>query len=232
MKKVIVVGDKKEELIPDLKKHGFILAKENFDDIDFVISYGGDGTLIKSEHDYPGIPKIPLRASRICKKCSNRSNEDVLSTIQKENFKIEKLIKLEAIFKNNSTEALNEIAIKNANQRYAIRYELAIDDKWIEHEIIGDGIVAATPFGSTGYYRSITRSFIYDGIGLAINNSTEQYDHVVLKDNMSIRVKISRGPAYVFADNKEGFMELNDGDEIFIKKSENVAFLVIPEFSS
>jgi len=167
MRKVIVVGDKKDELIPQLGKYDFEVTTDR-EDADFVISYGGDGTLIKSENDYPGIPKIALRASRICKKCSYRSNEEVLEVIKKGRYSLQNMIKLEAVHKEDSTEGFNEITLKNVNPRHAIRYELAIDDKWIQHEIIGDGVVVATPFGSTGYYRSITRSFIYDGIGLAI----------------------------------------------------------------
>jgi len=96
-------------------------------------------------------------------------------------------------------------------------------------EIIGDGIVVATPsFGSTGYYKSITDSFFEVGIGLAYNNSTEQSDHVVLDENRIISIEITRGPAIIYADNQETSISLNKGDVATIKKSSQTAKIVIP----
>ncbi|MEK9183956.1 MAG: hypothetical protein AAB890_02695, partial [Patescibacteria group bacterium] len=89
------------------------------------------------------------------------------------------------------------------------------------------GNIAATPFGYTGYYRSITDSYFEIGIGLAFNNSTEQSDHVILKDSSIIKMSIVRGPALVYADNQEDFIELNDGDNVLVKKSEEYAQIII-----
>jgi len=47
---------------------------------------------------------------------------------------------------------------------------------------------------------------------------------------MTIKIKIVRGPAHVYADNKDKIIELNDGDSITIRKSENIGSLVVPKF--
>jgi NAD kinase len=125
--------------------------------------------------------------------------------------------------------AINEIIVHNSNPRKAIRYTVHVDDKQIGNEIIGDGIVVATPsFGSTGYYRSITDSFFEVGIGLAFNNSIEQSDHMVLRDNRVIKLNLVRGPADVYADNQESSIELCENESVTIRKSEDTAKIVVP----
>lgn len=224
--KVILFGDNASSIQELLERKGFIIVENN---PDFVVSFGGDGTVMKSESVYPGIPKIVLRNSLICKKCSPLSNEEVLDKVIQGDFVIEELIKLEAVVKKNVLIGFNEVMVHNKDPRSGIRYKLIINGKKIDKEIIGDGIVVATPYGSTGYYRSITDSFTEVGIGVAFNNSTEQADHMVLKDDSIIELHVSRGPAEVYADNHHECIEINDDDVVLIKKSIETAKIVIPK---
>lgn len=221
--KVITFGNKKEEIEELLKKHGFKLAEDN---PDFVVSYGGDGTLMQSEHAFPGIPKIILKNSAICKMCCGLSNEQVLELVKEKKYKIENLIKIKIEASGPALSALNDITIHNADPRHAVRYHLWVNGKQIGGQIIGDGVVVATPFGSTAYYRSITDSYFEVGIGIAFNNSTEQSDHIVLKDDSIIEMEIMRGPAVAYADNQKEKIELGTGDKIKISKSKEEAKIV------
>ena len=92
--------------------------------------------------------------------------------------------------------------------------------------MIGDGVVVATPFGSTGYYRSITDSYFETGIGLAFNNSTEQADHVVLSEQRNIEITITRGPAQVYSDNQDEVVTIIEGEKVSIQKSKSLARIV------
>ena len=221
--KIIIFGKKSNEISKLLKEHGFVVVQKN---PDFVVSFGGDGTIMRSENKYPGISKIILKNSRVCKLCSSLENDEVLKKVKSGKYTIESCYKLVAETKNKKLLAMNDITVHNGDPRHAIRYKFAINGKWTGHEIIGDGIVVSTPLGSTGYYRSITDSFFELGIGLAFNNSTEQSDHMVLKENSKIELEITRGPAIVFADNQENNITLGVGDIITIKKSEEVTRIV------
>jgi NAD+ kinase len=223
---VTIFGNDTENISDLLLDKNFNIVNEN---PDFIISYGGDGTVMKSESAFPGIPKIVLRNSLICKKCSPLTNEEVLNRVISGDYVIEELIKLEAVVKKQILVGFNEVMVHNRDPRAGIRYTVTINGKKIDKEIIGDGIVVATPYGSTGYYRSITDSFTDVGIGVAFNNSTEQADHMVLKDDSIIELHISRGPAEVYADNHHECVEINDGDEVLIKKSSETAKIVIPK---
>ncbi len=223
--KVAVFGKNKEEIIPILITRGLSVV-EGDTVPDFVASYGGDGTLMRAETAFPGVPKIALRDSQICKKCSSLPNEVVLDRVLLGEYKIEEMFKLSAQIKGEEITGFNDIVVHNKDPRHAIRYKILVDDKLIHHEIIGDGIVVATPFGSTGYYRSITDSFFETGIGLAFNNSTEQADHMILEEGSRIELSLTRGPAIVYADNHEKMFDMEEGDTVLIEKSKEKAKIV------
>lgn len=224
--RVIIYDYKYEEIEPLVKKVGFEIVTKN---PDFIISYGGDGTVLKAEYTYPSVPKIVLRGSRICKKCSILSNEEVLKKVKAQKFEIKKIGKLEVHINGKILYAMDNILVHNKDPRHAIRYKVSINGKNMGHEVIGDGVVVATVLGATGYYRSITDSLFEVGIGLAFNNSIEQADHMVLRESSQIKLYIIRGTAEVFADNQEKNIELNDGEELLIKKSDKLVKLVIPK---
>lgn len=224
--KVILYGKNATDIIKLVEEAGFDVVEVN---PEYVVTYGGDGTLMRAEEIFPGIPKIVLRDSAICKKCSKLSNEEVLRAVKNNQFHIEEQIKLSVVFKGKELIGFNDITVHNADARRGIRYRVSIDDVFMEKEIIGDGIVVATPFGSTAYYRSITDSYFEVGIGLAFNNSTEQADHIVIKDDSVIELVVTRGPVTVYADNKNETLELKEGDSVVVKKSNQIGRIVIPD---
>ena len=221
--KLLLYGTHISEIKHLVEKAGFEIVTKN---PEIVASYGGDGTFMKAEKDFPGIPKLALKKSKICKKCHDLPLEETLRKVAEGEYGVEEEIKIESVCKGKRIIGLNEIIVHNSDPRRAIRYEIFVNDRKIGDEIIGDGVVISTPYGSTGYYRSITDGMFEVGIGLAFNNSTEQSDHMVLKEDSEIRVKIVRGPAVAYADNDEVEISLNDGDEIVIKKSKEVAKII------
>lgn len=222
--KIAVFGRHTTEIDNLAKSNGFEVVKEN---PEVVISHGGDGTLILSEFHYPGIPKLLLKSSQICKLCEPFSNEEILERFKGGKYKTRSIAKLEVEAKGKNLHAMNDIILHNDDPRHAIRYHVRLNDEPIpHHEVIGDGVVVSTPFGSTGYYKSITGSIFTTGIGLAFNNSTEQSDHVVLSEHDVIKIIITRGPATIYADNQDESISLTEGDEIIIKKSKHSAHII------
>jgi NAD kinase len=228
--RALLFGDHSETLRPLLERHGFTLVESgSTSPAELVVCHGGDGTVLRAEHEHPGIPKLLLRGSRVCKLCSKLDNDEVLKRVSEGQYTIHKLLKLEARTKGTVLVGMNDIIVHNADARHGIRYRLSVNGERVGGEIIGDGIVVATPLGSTGYYRSITDSFFTNGVGVAFNNSTEQSDHIVLGDDSVIELTVTRGPAIAYADNHSSSITLADSDKILIKKSDAVAQLIVPE---
>jgi len=221
--KLLIYGHKTEEIIKMVENTGFDIVENN---PDIVAVVGGDGTLMKSEKDYPEIPKFILQKSKTAKKGHDLLPEEILEKLKNKEYKIEDEIKIEASNDGKKIVGLNEIIVHNVDPRQAIRYEIFINGKKACREVIGDGVVVSTVYGSTGYYRAITGSFFELGIGVAFNNSTEQSDHMVLKEDSEIIVKITRGKAIAYADNSDEEIILDDNDELLIKKYKNKAKIV------
>ena len=52
----------------------------------------------------------------------------------------------------------------------------------------------------------------------------------VVSDNSVVKLTITRGPAWLLADNNEDFVDLDAGDTVIIKKSQSVAnFIYFPD---
>ena len=224
--KIAIVSENQERVLSLISHHGnfFEVVEKN---PDVVVSHGGDGTLMRAEYLYPNIPKLYLKNSRIAKLGhQTKENDAILDHIVKGEYVVEEVAKLEALVKGRVIVGLNDIVIHNENPRYGIRYVIEIDGVQMLGEIIGDGVVFATPLGSTGYYRSITHSSFELGIGVAFNNSTEQSDHIVVTDDRVVRVKITRGPAVCYADNQEESIRLLEGEYIDVKKSKQVGRII------
>ncbi len=186
---------------------------------DLIISYGGDGALLGAEREFPGVPKLPLRDRRSNPKCSEHAEEQILSLLMAGRLSETELMKLEARMRDDTLLAINDIVVHNRVTTSALRYRIWLDDELYAGRVVGDGLVVATPFGSTGYYRSITHSLFKLGIGLAFNNSTEPTDHLVIGDATTICVEVLRGPAVVLADNAPEKLELHHGDRVTIRRT-------------
>ncbi|MFA6136294.1 MAG: hypothetical protein WC705_02985 [Candidatus Paceibacterota bacterium] len=224
--KITIFSEKNTEEIKLFLGNGFEFVEEN---PEIVLVQGGDGMLLKSEIAFPEIPKLLIKGSQICKLCSPIDNEKILEKFKNNSYSIEEFMKLEArVEGKDSLIGINDITVHNADARHAIRYKVYINQKSVVNgnEIIGDGIVVATPLGSTGYYRSITDSFFEVGMGLAFNNSTEQSDHMVLKENAVIELEITRGPALVYADNNPNSITLENGAKVVVSKSDKKAKII------
>ena len=194
---------------------------------DLVITHGGDGALLGAERSWPGVPKLPVRDTEKAPLCSaHASFKELFAAYQNSELKLTKLIKLQASTATGEQLCgINDIFIHNVDRVGALRYRVLIDNIPYGHEIIGDGAGVATVHGSTAYYRSITHSIFKIGIGLAFNNSTEVTSHLVLPEETVIKLRITRGPAIIVADNGPETIELKVGETVEIKKSSEEALI-------
>ncbi|MFW5803044.1 MAG: hypothetical protein ACOCWJ_03915 [Verrucomicrobiota bacterium] len=213
-----------DDLRKTLEHYGFEETNHN---PELVISYGGDGSLLGAERDFPGVPKLPIRDGRTSEKCTEHGDAKLIEAFLNNKLSRRKMLKLEAqTDEHPPLSCLNDIVINKRNIASSVRYRLRLDNAlYAQHLIVGDGLVASTPFGSTGYYRSITHSLFRSGIGIAFNNSTEPLDHLVVADNTQIHVEIVRGPAVLLSDNDPTRIRLRKGNTVVIRKAAQSAII-------
>lgn len=222
-RRVLVVGDGDiRTLLPSLAAAGLELVHDAAE-ADFVISHCGDGSLLGADRAYPHLPKLAIRRNGDYQKCPDHQDEDVFRRVRAGRQRVTHLPRLHAEIRGHVIYAINDIVFHNENPASAIRYVTYIDGTDYAGEIVGDGVVVATPFGSSAYYRSITCSVFRLGIGLAFNNSTEKTNHLVLRESSTIEILVTRGPGVLLADNSTEPIPVASGDRIKIRLSAQMA---------
>ncbi len=221
-------------------------------DPDAVISYGGDGTTLKTEHLYPGVPKICVRDWDVCPACGplakhvdipRRSGvqlcaacfEEVLDRAIKGNYKIIEETKLVASTnaggKKFEAEALNEVQLHNLNPMQAVRFDLYLNGKIFQRECVSDGVIISTPYGSTGYYYSVSGGKTFrKGIGIIQNNPKFAQEPTVITQDLGkfvLRGVVTRTKGLLFVDNLPRFAKLSQGDEFFVRKAKGTARFIV-----
>lgn len=202
---------------------------------DFVVTHGGDGTILYAERKYPGIPKIAIRGSSGGYKCLyNESDlENIILKIENGEYGIREEPKLETLFKEIKYLSLNEVQVHNQNPTKAIRFSILVDKKPLYWDVVGDGVVVTAPFGSTAYYASVSgfkSGFSGNWIGIVLNNPYK-YEHdkgvidkfCLVDINSYINIKIIRDGGLLLFDNDNNAIIVKEGDEISIGISKNMA---------
>ncbi|MFH0711390.1 MAG: hypothetical protein V1944_02320 [Candidatus Aenigmatarchaeota archaeon] len=220
--RIVVVGKYKKDVEKEIPKFGLEFSKHP----EIVVSYGGDGTILEAERKFPGIPKIFIKHSEVCINCRHTNYRNVLKRLQKRKFKIIKQIKVEGLVNGKKLIGLNEINIVSSKPIYAIRFDAYVNGRLIGRNMIGDGILVSTPFGSRAYFYSITRKSFKKGLGIAFNNLRKRMKPMVVNENSIIKVKILRDGGFMISDNNPKSVKLYAGDEVTIKKSKQLAKIV------
>ena len=170
--------------------------------IDFLFSIGGDGTLLRTITliKDSGIPVLGINTGRLgfLSSISKEEITSAINSIMHKNFYLDKrsLLKLETnnnLF-GNTNYALNELVIHKKDFSTMIVINAYINDKLI-NSYRADGLIIATPTGSTAYSLSCGGPIITPGsknfiiTPIASHNLTVR--PIVISDDNIIKLKIN-----------------------------------------
>lgn len=231
-------GAEADTLQPLIERHDSLNLVDKPGDV--IVCYGGDGTLLAAELKWPNVPKVPIRNSRRGIRCIPYPPEEVIEKLASDALIRTDHLKLECRVRYRHHEktsknllAINEFTIHMGRVNTAVRFKIWFDDKSFgdssDSEIIGDGFMVSTPFGSTAYFNEITRGTFWSGIGVAFMYAREKTNHVVLPEDVEIRAEITRGPAILAYDNSSEYIELVEGDQLLIHRHSKPAIILSPE---
>jgi NAD+ kinase len=127
--------------------------KERIKDCDFVIAAGGDGTFLWAasivyEFNLP-ILGINLGGLGFLTDIRKEEISRIFSDIKEKKYSLQERFFLEANWRREKNVALNDVVFSSADIR-VIDLDIFIDDCFVT-ELSGDGLIVATPTGSTAY---------------------------------------------------------------------------------
>ena len=256
MKKAIIIPNTQKEKSLEfapvaasfLKKKGYETdiitdSPSSVREADLAIVLGGDGTILRAARQLYGkdIPLFGINFGRLgyLTECGSDDAISGLERVAGGEYRLESRMMLEGeiIRGGNKTAefiALNEISVYRAMLMHALSMDILINGKHTE-TVRGDGLIVATPTGSTSYNLSAggpvltptSQSIVITAV--AAHNLC--HSSIVTDGEDTISAKITygfaedRGSAFLEVDGNERF-ELLDGDIINVRRAEHNAKII------
>jgi len=243
MKKVkIVINLKKKSasrILKDtktlLKANGFTLSKRP----DFVIAMGGDGTLLHAAALYckKGIPILGVNSGGLgfLTDVTLEQLPDMLERIRRKKFVLEKRMMVAAKFDKTILYALNDLTIITRIPGRAVEFLAAINNEYL-CRFIADGIIIATPTGSTAYSLATSGPILQPHteaiIVTAIAPHTLSVRPIVLPADSTVEITVGKkGKAVLVADGQRS-KSVKNGQTIKFKKAKFHVTLIKPHHTT
>ena len=200
---------------------------------DMLISIGGDGTMLRAVTlvRNSGIPILGINAGRL----------GFLATVQKENiaafmqividkkYKISKrtLLSITCCPENTGIEglnfALNEISVSRKDTTSMITIDTYLDDEFL-NSYWADGLIVATPTGTTGYSLSCGGPILTPDVKSLVITPIAPHNlnarPLVVPDTTEIRLKVSGREEQYLVSLDSRIMSVNNDSVLCIKKTD------------
>ena len=210
---------------------------------DFLISIGGDGTLLKAVTYVRelNIPIMGINTGRLgfISSISATQISDAINDILKKEYTINERTLLELntsknLFKDKNF-ALNEVAVSKKDTSSMIRIDAYIDDEFL-NTYWADGLVISTPTGSTGYSLSCGGPIIMPGTNNIIITPNAPHNlnvrPIVINDNSVIKLKVEDRDQLALVSLDSRSRAFDSETELIIKKTDFKIKLIQPQNNS
>lgn len=217
-------------------RYGATICKELANAV--MVCYGGDGTLLEGVHRLDGqsIPVIGINSGRLGFLSLAQRDEigevfcqianGTLQTEEREMLEVEGLID----GKPQSLYALNEIAVQRLGATM-ISIDAQIDHKSVS-KFGGDGLIVATPTGSTAYSLSAGGPIIAPSCHcmvltpLSPHNLTLRSVVIDAESVIDLRILTRGNKALISVDNRT--FEIDDHSAVTIRRADRTISLAVP----
>lgn len=205
-----------------------------------IITLGGDGTLIQAARDLVNlqIPLIGINMGTLGYLTQVNREEaigPVLDALLEDNFRLEKRMMLEGCISGPDGEkkgiALNDIVLTRHDVMQVLKFRVSVNDVFL-NEYTADGMIAATPTGSTAYNLSAGGPIVTPGAELmvltpicshALNSSS-----IVLAYGDTVEIRLTgytgRKQAVVFDGDQT--LDINSSERLVIRRSDSYTTLI------
>lgn len=210
---------------------------------DLLITFGGDGTLLSvARHAPEHVPVIGVNMGTLGFLTEIRVEEfpHVLDRVLEGDYNVEPRVTFNVTVtgpgrENIQFRVLNDAAINKSALARIIEMRVSVAGLFVS-TFRGDGLIIATPTGSTAYNLSAGGPIIYPTMGAVV--ITPICPHmltnrpIVLPDELDIEVRLAtpdQQDIFLTLDGQEGF-ELHDTDVVNVRKSaEHVLMVQSPD---
>lgn len=242
-----------EDIAAELKKYGFEVftdfknshtrymknANEIFKNSDIAIVLGGDGTILAAARQCAklGVPVLGLNFGHLgyLAEQKENKNEIIKAVCEKKYFTEDRMMLNVRVVRDNETvfetDALNDAVITKGSLSKIVHLILDIDKNYAS-DFYADGVIIATPTGSTAYSLSAGGPVAEPKLNIMMITPvcahSTKIRPMVISDRQSVSVKVDiyhNEDVVLMCDGRDGF-DLCDGDEVVVTKSELTTKLI------
>ena len=231
MKFKVVTGSSPDaaKFVGDLKKsldrHGSTMVDE--EPADLVLAVGGDGTMLEAvqkavEWDVP-VLGFNLGTLGFLTEADPSARDEVIERLVDGDFDIDSRMTLSASTKEGEATGVNDVVMEKVDSTRLISLSLRVNDHPFT-TYSADGLVVATPTGSTGYAFSAGGPIVdpsMDALILTPVATHSLFDRpLVLPPGDVIEVSVVRDrPVRVYVD-KTDLGHLDEGDSVVVRRGD------------
>ena len=238
---LLVLLKKTEKIfsIDELKINGVqtLDVKEFNNLVDLIIVFGGDGTLLGAARKFINnetpILGINMGTVGFLTDVNIENFESVVKDIFEGNYILEERSLVEAKFGEQEVFGLNEVLIHSGSYAQLMRYRLLIDNKTV-YEQRSDGLIVATPTGSTAYALSAGGSIIHPELNIwniiPMMSQSLSSRPLVVSNEKSMEIQLIEGPldhAMVCVDGQQD-IPIQYNESIYIYKKDSSLKIIHP----
>lgn len=212
-------------------------------DTECILVLGGDGTLLQAARDTAGtnIPIMGINFGTLGFLAEVEKNhfEDAIDRLLKGEYDIQKRMMLSANIMHNNIKqeispALNDITITRCGSLQIIRFSIYVNGQFL-CKLSADGVIVATPTGSTGYNMSAGGPIVEPGADLIVLTPicahTLNSRSIILRAEDEIVIQIDKGrdqTTLTVEANSDGSEKVTmvTNDRITISKSDKITSIV------
>jgi NAD+ kinase len=223
-----------------LARRGCEVLKEGEPGADLAIVVGGDGSMLAAARDLvrSRVPLVGINQGRVgfMTDIGREDMQSGLGAILDGNYAIEErtLLDAEILREGKSllrTLALNEAVLGKGAQGRLIEFQLSIDGEFV-YMLRADGVIVATPTGSTAYAMSAQGPILHPAVPalalVPLNPHTLSARPVSVSDRSLIEISLVR--AVDARAHFDGFAltDMQEGDKLVLKRSADAVRFMHP----
>lgn len=233
--KLILEKELKDHLV---KKAGICKDAEVFtkhedfhQGIDLAFSIGGDGTFLRTVAYIrnSGVPILGINTGRLgfLASIGDELFEDALELVRQKRFDFQKRsllrVETERSIYGADNVAMNEVTLLKKDTSSMITVDTFLDDKYL-NSYWADGLIVATPTGSTAYNLSCGGPIVTPGCQVHIITPIAPHNlnvrPVVVPDNLTIKLCIEGRERNYLISLDGNAKSIKQNEEVLIRKAE------------
>jgi len=211
--------------------------------VDLMIVLGGDGTLLHAARHFIGteIPILGINLGRLgfLTDAPVGSMFDVVDEVLTGNLKVKHHFSLSAEIWRGDAQlaagtAMNDVVIERSMHPRMIGFEMYVHDQFV-FRMRGDGLILATPAGSTAYALSAGGPIVHPSVNaitvVPVCPHTLSNRPIVVPADDPVELRLVESSGLCARLNLDGIelMALEQGDRVIIRKGGGITLVYLPD---